>query len=113
MANSKSIKKKIWPALSTCTLVGFLNLATFICIEKYFSYFSLFAVLILSIIIIPMVSIFLELTGIRKRIWKYWSEKIKFYVHQLISMICLFWIFSLSFKCLLPLTREMYDGRKN
>lgn len=102
------MRNKLWPALSLGLFFGVFNIILFICLERHLGFLSFFVSIFLNIVILPILSIFLEQSGWREKAWNYWSIEIKSYIHKSISAICVFWIFFFTIKCLYPLSKEMY-----
>lgn len=101
------ISIKVWPALSFALLFTFVNLSLYIFLA-FKSGFPIYFIMIISSLTLPTFAIFLELSGIREKLWNIWKSW-PVVVHKIICGICAFWIGFLSFKALIPAIKKNYE----
>ncbi len=104
-----SLKKNFWPALSITLLFTFFSLSFYLFIafeEKFFVYAF---IVILNLLILSII-FFLDIIGVKKRIWSSWRS-FPIFAHKIICIICIIWISLLSLKGLIPAIKKEYEKR--
>jgi len=108
--SNKDQKHIMWSALSIALVYGFINLSSYILlvvkIETNFNIYSIF--IIMNVVILPTLFFFLELSGHREKIWKFWKN-LPIFVHKIVCIFCLFWIGYVSWKSLVPAIKKDYE----
>jgi len=99
-----------WACLSLTSLFGLFFLLLFVFIELKFNQFSHSCAIIISAFIVPTGTIFLGISGFGKKIWEAWKSLPKI-MHQLVSIMCMFWIGFFIIKSLPIALKKEYEKK--
>lgn len=105
-------QKKFWPALSLISIFAWGTLASFLLLEINIHYFAKTLTVIFNVVLLPSILLAGELMGFRKKLWKLWQNLPK-KIHKKISIICLFWIVTLSSKGLMLFFKNKNNEQSN
>lgn len=100
-------KKVFWPAISCVLMYAFINLSLYITLTQLKLPFPIYTVLIIVTIIAPPLLLFLELLGLRDKLWSFWKD-IPTVIHQIICLVCSFWIGYICYS-LVPSIKNDYE----
>lgn len=101
-------RKEKWACISITLLAGLLNLFLFVFLELKYDQFSWTTAIISGSFIIPMGATFMNVSGYNKKLWKKWKS-LPVIIHQLIVLMCAFWIGFLVLKVLPVALKKEYE----
>lgn len=101
--------KKIWGAASFVSISALWAFESYIILTLKLASFPIYASIIVVNGLIVVLAPFLELSGLRERLWIKWVNTIPTFIHKALLGVCLIWITALGFTTLLPALKKAYE----
>ena len=103
-------EKKLYGALSFYTTYAMLTFLIVVLVKlksitfPYFVFFVIFN-FVLAFIVMPI----FDVTGINKKLWKFWNNLMSLNHHKYLTLISILGISFIAWKALIPVLKKEYD----